>query len=479
MALSKKMTYPLVVDLDGTLIQADLLWEGLLLLFCRAPFKILKALFRELPHGKSRFKVYLANQVIPDPVVLPYNQNVLKILKEAQKAGRMLVLASASPRIWAEAVAKHLGLFDMVLATEKHINLQGNNKLEAIRVACGNEGFDYIGDGRIDISIWNASKEPMVVGKSPSLTRRMSIAGVHATFIPREFMRFAWWKTLRPQQWSKNILLFIPILLAHHFTDLLRWRSLVLAFVAFSLVSSSVYLFNDLFDLEADRYHVRKRLRPIPSGQLSIFSGFVEGIATFVIALTISFYVSLGFSFWLLGYFILSLTYSVWLKRIFLVDVIVLALLYNMRIAAGGFVVAVTVSSWLYAFAIFFFVSLAFVKRYMELYNQTKAGLVEIKRRGYVTSDLPVIFAEGLVSGFISVLIFYIYISISEQARTLYHHPNILSFAGVVLLYWIGRLWFLAHRHEIAEDPVAFALQDSVSMICVLFVIVFFFLAIF
>jgi len=465
------MPRPLVVDLDGTLIQTDLLWEGLLLLLHKAPLKFLWAIFMELPRGKSRFKMYLADNIMPDVSVLPYNLNVINILHKARIAGRELVLASASPRIWVDAVAKHLSFFETVLASDQHVNLSKENKLKKVQECCGEKGFDYIGDSAADIPIWHSSKIAMVVGRRPNVIRQIKKPEDCITFIPKEYMRNAWLKSLRPQQWSKNILLFIPIILAHNFTDFLRWGLLLAAIIAFSLMSSSVYLFNDLLDIESDRHHAQKRLRPIPSGRLSIFAGFTEGIISFSVALFISYYmISLNFMFLLVGYFLFSIFYSLWLKRILLIDVLVLTLLYNLRITAGGLIADVTVSPWLYTLLIFFFLNLAFLKRYNELYKQAQINGTNIKGRGYITSDLPVVFNGGLMSGFISVLVFYIYLGNSEQARILYHRPAVLSFIGVILLYWNCRLWFFAHRHETLgiEDPIEFVLQDTVSWICAL-----------
>jgi len=453
---------PLCVDLDGTLIASDLLWESLLALLRQRPW-LLVLVPLWLLRGKANLKEQLAVRVRLSPEALPYREEVLEFLRREKTAGRRLVLATASNQRFAQAVAAHLGLFDDVLASDATNNLKAERKLTAVRERCGAH-FDYVGDSAADLPLWAAARRAYLVGPSRRLLQKAEARctprpiAVQAASPLRAVVRL-----LRPHQWTKNLLLLVPLVGAHLLTDWPRLLAAGIAIVVFSLCASAVYVLNDLTDLEADRRHATKRRRPLASGALSI----QIGLCLFVFLLAIGF----GMSFlWLplkftglLGiYLVLTTAYSVHLKREPIVDIFVLAALYTLRIVGGGLATVVPVSGWLMMFSIFFFLSLALAKRYAELSRAAAEHTDRLPRRGYLVEDLGLIMSIGPASGFMAVLTLCLYINAQDVLR-LYHTPKLLWLIAVILFYWITRVWFLARRRVLNEDPVIFAIKDPIS----------------
>jgi 4-hydroxybenzoate polyprenyltransferase/phosphoserine phosphatase len=450
---------PLVVDLDCTLVRTDTLWESIIQLW-RMPVVATQAVVALLWRGKSAFKCVVAQAVTIDPATLPYRENVLEFVKGQHSLGREVVLATASHRIVAESVAHHLGLFSRVVATEHETNLTGATKGGVLQQLFGKGGFDYVGDHRKDLPVFAAAREAILVEPSKSLLQHASTVAAVSRVLSEERQDAARVaaKALRIHHWAKNILLAVPLLTAHLVGSVPAWTNISVAFLAFGLAASATYLLNDLADLQSDRLHAQKRFRPLASGQLPIPIGLLLatslGILAFVISYTL---LPAAFRIYLAVYVILTVAYSVDLKHRLFVDVLVLATLYTLRILAGGAAIGVAVSEWLLLFSLFIFVSLAFLKRDVEL----KGGQNEshIAGRSYSRIDSQAVTTMGISAGLMSVLVFCLYVN-SPAVSQLYRSPQVLWLIALLLIYWIARIWFLAARGHIHQDPVVFALSD-------------------
>jgi 4-hydroxybenzoate polyprenyltransferase len=453
---------PLCVDLDGTLITTDTLWESVALLFRRRPWTAVALPFWLLG-GRARFKRAVADRATLDPKNLPYRKDLLEALRTSRDNGRKLVLATAADRKIAEGVASHLGLFQAVHASDGEVNLKASNKRDLLRATYG-EGFDYVGDSSADEPIFAVATQGYLVGASRSAAKipgrlpKVLLISLKASLVR------ALIKQLRPHQWAKNALLLLPLLLAPNIPRMDQVGRAFLALIAFCCCASAGYVFNDLLDIEADRAHVSKCKRPFASGALPI----VVGPPLFLGLLGVSFglsalFLPLGFVIALAIYFVGTLSYSLWLKKVLLLDVLVLAALYTHRILSGGAATGVRVSAWLLGFSLFIFTSLAFAKRYVELKALTSDD--KVKNRGYFRTDLEMVTAMGTASGYTAALVFALYID-STAVRAVYREASVLWLILPVLLYWFGRIWLLAGRGRMQEDPVKFAIKDPVSLLC-------------
>lgn len=457
---------PLYVDLDGTIVSTDLLYESFLSALKASPWVVVQCVGWTIA-GRARLKEELAARATIDVTTLPYRQSVLDFLREERARGRRIVLTTASWITLAEAVARHLDLFDEVIATSREGNLKGEAKALRIAQLSGEDGaFDYVGDSDADLPVWRQCRHAYVVEPSDRLSKRIPPhVPVKQVFRP-EFENGqvnAAVAALRPHQWAKNLLVFVPLVAAHRMGEAAALTSSLWAFLAFCLLASSAYILNDLLDLGSDRAHPRKRLRPFASGQLSIPAGagllvgcLVAGIA---IASMLPRYCQLA----LATYFALTLAYSIALKRVTILDVVSLAALYTLRIIAGTFAIGSAVSFWLLTFAMFLFFSLALVKRYAELVTLDNGDAArETPGRGYAGHDAAVILAIGSASAMVSALVLALYIN-GEAAKNLYERPESLWLLCAILLYWISRVWLLAARGRMHDDPVLFALRDRAS----------------
>jgi 4-hydroxybenzoate polyprenyltransferase len=382
-----------------------------------------------------------------------------------------LVLCTASDQSIANAIAQHLGFFNEVMASNGLINLEGRHKAKALVARFGDKGFDYAGNSVPDLEVWKHARKAIVVNASTRLIGDVNaIADVEAVFDGLNSKFTVWLKALRVHQWLKNMLLLVPLMAAHQLTDVPAWISLIWAFAAFSLCASSVYIANDLLDLESDRQHPRKRNRPFASGVLPIHSGAVAAPLLFLLSCGVGAYVSAAFLQWLLIYFLLTCIYSVKLKQLVLVDCMTLAVLYTLRIVAGAAAIDSPMSFWLLAFSVFLFLSLAFVKRFAELQVQLLQGKHKVHGRGYFTDDAPLIQMLGIASGFMSVLVLALYLN-SPEVQLLYAQAEWVWGNVLVMVFWVSWLWLRAHRGEMHDDPLIFAVKDRVSLVAgVLFV---------
>ena len=457
-------TIPLVVDLDGTLIRSDLLVESFLALLGSNPLGAGQALL-SLKDGKAALKAKIADAAEIDVSTLPYDEAVLALVRQARAEGRQTFLVSASDHRYVRAVADHLQLFDGVEGTEGGTNLSGAAKADHLVQRFGEGGFDYVGDAAVDTAVWARARQGFVIAPSAALSRSLSAAGLTVTPVSERSGRArAYLKAIRPHQWMKNTLIFLPALAGHQF-NLGALGDCVAAFISFSLCASSVYLLNDLLDLKSDREHARKRNRPFASGRAPLVSGVMLAPALLCGSLIVAAFLPPRFALVLAGYYALTLAYSLGLKRIMTVDVIALACLYGARIIAGSAATDVLISPWLEALSVFFFLSLALVKRIGELSDRVMAGKGDPSGRGYRLADLPMVESMGAASGFVAVLVLALYFN-SPDVSHLYRAPHRLWALCVITLFWICRMLMKAHRGEMHDDPVVFALRDRTSQAC-------------
>lgn len=451
---------PLCVDLDGTLLRSDLLYESLLALLRTRPWALLLLPFWLL-RGKAYLKQRLAAAAALDVADLPYDERVLQLLRETPARPR--VLCTASDLRLAEAVARHTGVFEEVMASDGTRNLAGARKAAALVERFAERGFDYAGNGRVDLHVWQRARRAWVVNAPAALAA--DAAGhceVEHHLQGHDATLRSWLRALRLHQWLKNLLVFLPLLAAHRFLEPGAVLAALAAFAAFGLCASGVYLLNDLLDLPADRRHPRKRSRPFAAGELPLLHGLLVAplltLAAFLLAAAVSpaFVAVLGL------YLALTLAYSFWLKRVAMLDVVLLAALYTIRIVAGAAAIGSPLSFWLLAFSMFLFLSLAMLKRYTELAAMLGAGRSGALGRGYAVEDLPLIQSLGASSGYCAVLVLALYIN-SPESLVLYARPQVLWLICPLLLYWMSRVWVIAHRGGMNDDPVVFAVRDRVS----------------
>jgi 4-hydroxybenzoate polyprenyltransferase/phosphoserine phosphatase len=460
---------PLVVDLDGTLTPTDTLAESLVALARRSPLSLLRLPFRLL-NGRADFKDWVAARAGVSAARLPYREPLLAWLRDEKRKGRRIVLATAAHRSIAAGVSAHLGLFDEVLATDAGRNLKGEAKLEAIRKTLGGE-FVYAGDSRADAAIWKAAKGAVLVGVAPGLAEAIR----REVTVEREFpgergAAAAWLRAFRVHQWMKNLLLFVPLLTAFSFLDVWKLVTTVIAFFAFSFAASASYVLNDLWDLENDRAHPRKRTRPFASGRIPIAQGIAAACVALAIALALAVAVSRGFLLMLLLYLAITSAYSWVLKERALIDVLTLSLLYTLRILAGSVAIAIPASSWLLAFSAFMFLSLALVKRCAELVALGEGGEQSAPGRDYRVSDLQVLWPLGVGAALSAVVVFGLFIS-AEETRERYATPELLWLVALGLVYWLARLWITTSRGKVDDDPLVYAVRDSGSLMAVAFMV--------
>ena len=457
---------PLVVDLDGTLLRTDLLLETGLVYLRDRPHRFLDPLLWLL-RGKAALKHELAHAAQVDVTSLPYDRAVIEFIESERSRGRRVVLATASHRLLAEQVAGHLALFDEVIATESGRNLAADVKRDALIESFGKGGFDYLGNSGDDLPVLGSARAGYLANASPAVERRARGLGNLSRVISTARSSWKdWARALRLHQWLKNLLLFVPLLAAHRYADGPLVLDAVTAFLCFGLCASSVYVLNDLLDLRDDRHHARKRLRPFAAGQLSI----QQGLVAFPLLVGGAFALAAwrlppAFVGGMAAYYVLTLAYSLWLKRRTVIDVMTLAALYTLRIIVGALALGIPLSFWLLAFSMFIFLSLALVKRYAELFQLRAQGAMDKARgRGYFADDLGMIASLGAASGYIAVLVLALYIN-DPATRELYRQQEVIWLACPLLLAWISRVWMLAHRGLMNEDPVVFAVQDRASLL--------------
>lgn len=462
--MSENDSTVLVVDLDGTLLKSDMLHESFWSAIgrnWRSSFLSLASLFR----GKAALKSYLQLEADIDVGLLPYDETVVEYVLAHRAHGGRVALVTASNQAFANDIAQHLQIFDEVYGSDDTINLKGHNKASFLIKRFGALGFCYMGDAASDLPSWRVANKVVTVNATSSVRKQVDRLGKPIEhLITKDSSVGSYVQALRPHQWLKNILIALPMLAGHQFDTTTVFVS-VLAFIAFSLVASSVYVLNDLLDLNADRAHPRKRLRPFASGVVPISHGGILALVLLIAGSVMAAVLGWAFMLTLSAYYVLTTAYSLSLKRKVIIDICVLAGLYTIRILAGGIATGIELSVWLLAFSIFLFLSLAAVKRQAELVDMLKRGTLFAKGRGYHVDDLPIIGMISVAAGYVSVLVMALYVS-SPSVQELYTLPDALWVNCGVLLYWLTRMVLLTHRGSMHDDPVVFAAKDLVSQVC-------------
>lgn len=460
---------PLCVDLDGTLLKTDTLYELLVRVLKQQPW-LLFVLFFWLWRGKHILKCELSKRCQLNAATLPYNPEFVDFLRAEYQSGRKLLLVTGACRDVAESIASHYGFFSGVLATDEKQNLTGKSKSALLVQQFGDKGFDYAGNDAVDVPVWEKSRTAYLVNVEPTIAKRLvsriqfaAVMDMQGTSLWRSLF-----KAMRLHQWAKNALIFLPLMMSHQIVDVEKFLSIVLAFLAFGCCASFSYIINDMGDLDADRMHHSKNKRPFASAELSIASGIL--LALFLLAITagLSFLLPAGFVVCLLAYFVITNAYTLRLKYVPILDVAILAGLYTLRVIAGGLAVGIPMSFWLLAFSCFIFFSLAIVKRVSELLGIETPDEKVAMCRGYWTSDIPVLNGLGTASALMAVLVSALYIN-SPDVIQLYSSPRYLWLLCPIIALWLGRVWLITGRGQMHDDPVVFALRDRVSWL--LFVI--------
>jgi 4-hydroxybenzoate polyprenyltransferase len=394
---------------------------------------------------------------------LPYNLDLLTWLKQQHAQGRKLILCTASDSSIASAISNHLGVFDEVLASNGTINLAGKQKAILLAERFGHAGFDYAGNSHTDLAIWQCARKAILVNAKANLAKQArKVCEIEQIFPSPTLNGITGLSLFRIHQWLKNLLLFVPLFAAHQLNDAHTWLLLILAFFAFSFCASSVYIVNDLLDLESDRQHPRKCKRPFAAGLVPVWIGVILAPILLFISFILAYHVNPPFLFWLFIYFVVTCGYSFGIKRLILVDCLTLAMLYTLRIVAGVAVANMKMSFWFLTFAVFLFLSLAFVKRYAEL--QSLSGKqTEVHGRGYYTTDAHLIQTMGVTSGYAAVLVLALYLN-SKAVVKLYQTPAFLWGAVIIMLFWVNWMWMQAHRGTMHDDPLVFAMKDKASL---------------
>ncbi|MBO9398604.1 UbiA family prenyltransferase [Shimia sp. R9_2] len=464
--MSDTVDIPLVVDLDGTLTKSDTMHEALLLLIAKQPAK-LPQIVSWLFAGKAQFKDKLAAEMVVDADSVPLREDVLAQISAAKESGRQVLLVSASNHRQVSLIGDQLELFDEAIGSDAQRNLAGSAKAQWLVDRFGERGFDYIGDSSADLEVWPKARKAITIGAKPAVRARVDAMDVEVTHLDRNSDESAtrkarhYLKAMRPHQWLKNLLVFVPALAAHEMSMLLPS---FFAFCAFSLAASSIYLINDMLDLHVDRQHPRKCKRPFAAGTIPVAHGVVHSAGLFLTAMVIAAFLPSAFALVLVGYVALTFAYSLVLKRKLMIDIWTLGALYTIRIVAGGAASGIPLSEWLLAFSMFVFLALAAVKRISELKDLEARDLDSTDGRGYSVGDLPVVLGAMLASGYCSVVILALYVSNSNVA-SLYSEPKLLWLVCMMLLYWINRVAIISYRGEMDDDPIVFALKDKVSLI--------------
>jgi 4-hydroxybenzoate polyprenyltransferase/phosphoserine phosphatase len=459
------MNIPLYVDLDGTLLRGDSLQEACLRLVVRPT--AWPAALRALCAGKAAFKQVVSTYAGLCAEALPYRHDFLDWLRTQHASGRRLILATGADRTIAKEVAEHLGIFNEVLASDGVTNLTGANKLQAIRAHAAGEPFAYAGDGPIDLQIWAAASSAVLVGAGVRHEAGVGAAKVEARFPDSVNSTASVLRLLRPYQWAKNILVFLPAAAAHRLLDPDVFQADLLLFAAFSLCASGVYAANDLLDLESDREHAEKRRRPLASGEVTVPVGLGISVVLPVLALTLAF-IGAGWSglAMIAGYWAATSYYSLQGKRVPLLDVFLLAGLYTFRAYAGALVIPAGLSPWMVAFLLFLFLGLACLKRFSELLALPEEHQGSVLGRGYRRADHLLVATLGVGAGFAATLVVCLYAA-APAAAALYAQPMAVMGIAPVVLFGLSRLWLQAWRGELHSDPVLHALRDKVSYLLI------------
>lgn len=456
-------TLPIVVDLDGTLLLSDTLYEAAAVSLFRRPLALMSAL-PTLTRGRHVLKATIANHVDLPSIVLPLREDLLNWLRQKAGEGHALHLCSAADQAIVDVVAAKVGIFDSAVGSSQS-NLKGLAKASYLTSRFPG-GFIYVGDSSADLAVWKAADAIVLAGASNGVAAKAKNLNkpVIAEFstAPLGLKEFS--KAIRVHHWTKNVLIFVPLILAHEWSNLSLIVETLLAFICLLAVTSGTYLLNDIADLHSDRQHWSKRNRAMASGRLSIRSGFVLAVALIVTSFIAAGLLSLKFAAVLLGYFVVTGAYSLGLKRVPLLDTLIIGVLFTSRVVMGAVLLDNSRPAWLLTFAVFFFFSLAVAKRHTEIVRASTSGAASLKSRGYEVGDAPLTLSLGVSAAMASLVVLVIFILMEMLAGNEYSRPEFLSAIPVLLSIWLGRIWILAHRGRMNDDPVSFAIRDKASI---------------
>lgn len=460
----------LVVDIDGTLLRGDLFWEGLVNLLRANPLCVFGAVLRLILKGRAVAKAYVAGVSGLDPRSLPVSRAAMELIERERARGVRIILASGCHEGQASELGRKIGA-DEVVASCGSVNLTGRKKLSALKDRF--HEFDYAGDSIKDIPLWKAAGKAYVV--NPGLLTRVAVKRARPDalilldddFVVRAASVF---RLFRVHQWSKNLLILLPLITSHKIFKLSLPNILLLlqGFLSFSFLASAIYILNDLFDLPHDRNHPVKHKRPIASGAIGI--PFAVLLAALSLALSVAFAHGLpaDYKALLVLYLVITSAYSVYLKKKVIIDVITLGVLYTLRTFAGAVLIAVPISRWFMVFFLFTFFSLSLIKRCADLIRQGKkedGG----SGREYIFEDYNQLARLGTSSSLVASLVFCLFVIDPEISRN-YSRPEVLWLALPLLIYEFSRLWLLTDQGKVDSDPVVFMLKDAPSyMVLALF----------
>ncbi|PHS68657.1 MAG: hypothetical protein COB23_08945 [Methylophaga sp.] len=456
---------PLCIDLDGTLIKTDSLYESLLLLLKQNPFYCIIALFW-IFKSKAYFKAKVAERVQLPPQSLPYNDDVIQYI-QSQPSDRLVLLITGSHISTAESIANHLKLFDEVIASDSTINMTRHNKCQYLVNRFGENSFEYVGNDMDDIFVWQSAKQVSVVSRDNQFLRQIQKKfTIEKIFLLPSPSIKDYLKAIRVHQWVKNTLIFVPFFLNQKLDDFDSLFRLAICFICLSLLASGTYIMNDLLDLQSDRLNRYKRGRAFASGLIPIKQAVIMMAILTLLFIVMASLLPSNLVLLLLLYLVTTSLYSFYFKTAAMLDVCVLAGLFTLRIFCGIIAIQGPWSFWLLVFSMFFFLSLAFAKRFSELDNLQSESEGRAPGRGYYIEDKSMLKSFGTASGFISILVIALYLN-STKVSQMYAHPEILWLICPLLLYWIGRIWLITGRGQMHEDPIVFAIKDSVSLVTV------------
>ncbi len=455
---------PLVCDLDGTLIKSDSLHENFFEALFHSPQQLLRAIPSWLK-GRAALKETLASVRSIEPRALPYREEILELIRGAKVDGRETYLVTAADQSIADNVVSYLGSFDGAKGSDGSSNLKGRRKLTWLQENFP-QGFIYAGDSAADLPIWEAASGAVLVDNGVRYARQLREIGIEVRTIGPEKSNPVkdWLSELRIHQWSKNGLIFVPLLLGHIAGGFYAVLKTSVGFLAFSLIASATYIINDLADLEADRAHATKRFRAIAAGRISVLTGFLASILMLAAGIGVALLLHLQFALSVAVYLVLTLAYSLRLKRYALLDVAVIGALFTLRIVMGQVLNDLAFSPWLLSFSVMFFFSLALAKRHVEAMRACSKGKDAIKGRGYLPDDWPLILGYGLSSASASIVIMLLFLALDARVTQVYHNPAWLYVAPAGVFIWLQRIWLASHRMDLHDDPIVFALKDKTSL---------------
>lgn len=450
---------PLVVDIDGTFLKTDMLFENFWLAMGKSPLETLRAAARHFG-DRATLKREITKIADIDVGLLPVNAEIEAYIKDALAQRREVIFASASDIELVRKLAQHHGIDGDHLGSDGATNLSGRRKAAALNARYGKGNYAYAGDQKLDLEVWRDAGEAVLVGRHPRALNALEAEGIAVTQLAKTWSRPATLKGLRPHQWVKNVLLFLPMIGAHSLDPGAGLRVL-LAMAAFCAAASSIYVINDLLDLAADRQHPKKRFRPLAAGNARIPDAMVISAALGLFALGVGFLMSWALMGVIAVYMMLSLAYSLKLKKMRWVDIATLATLYTLRVVAGALAAQVVASGWMIAFIFPSFLALGCVKRLTELTLAKSDG--KLPGRGYVRADRQDLLNVASLGVFGSILLFVFY-SFSPTAARLYEDIWLLRLAIIPLTFWQIRMVLLGWQGEQDYDPIVFAMRDRTGL---------------